>query len=66
MDQTARAAFIIAQAACAAAEIAAMQVTNDERMASGDAPAYGADDFRAVPDSYGISHNAAVSYLMGA
>ncbi len=65
MDQNARAAFIIAQAACAQAEIAAMQIANQVRLANGEAPAYTPEDFRAVPDQYQIGWNSAAEYLRG-
>lgn len=52
------AAYIISQSACANAEIAAMQAANQERLANGYAIAYGEEAFLAIPDKYGISHNA--------
>lgn len=63
MDIQARAAFIVAQAACANAEIAAMQAENQQRAAIGASPAYTEDQFRAVPDQYQIGWNAVIEYL---
>lgn len=63
MDIQARAAFVIAQAACANAEIAAMQAENQHRAAIGASPAYTEEHFRAVPDSYQIGWNSVIEYL---
>jgi len=65
------AAFVVAQAACANAEIAAMQQSNDAFVASFEPRGYNgipglaanhapytANDFRAVIDKYCIGHNA--------
>lgn len=52
------AAFINSQAACANAEIAAMQAENQQRLAKGLSIAYGEEAFLAIPDKYGITHNA--------
>jgi hypothetical protein len=65
MDETQRAAFLIAQAVCAMAEIAAMQAENQHRIAIGRTDLYGEDAFNAVPDRYGIHHNAALTLLHG-
>lgn len=65
MDQEARCAYIIAQAACANAEIAAMQAEN-QRMATtpgSKEPVFTHDDFMAIQDKYMISHNAVIGYL---
>jgi hypothetical protein len=58
-----RAAFVIAQAACANAEIAAMQAENAARLAAGLSQAYSEKAFMNVPDKYLIGHNAVISYL---
>jgi hypothetical protein len=63
MDQTARAAFVIAQAACAAIESAAMQTQNAADFTAGRPMTYQQHDFLALPDKYGIHHNAVISYL---
>lgn len=51
------AAYVTAQAACAVAEIAAMQRAN-AHLPDGCFPQFGEDDFRAVINRYCISHNA--------
>ena len=58
-----KAAFINAQAACAMAEIAGMQAANIERRAHGYSLAYDESAFAAVPDRYGIGHNAVVTFF---
>lgn len=58
-----KAAFIMAQAACANAEIAGMRAENQMREALGDAPAYGYEHFSAVMERYGIHHNAVVTFF---
>jgi hypothetical protein len=63
VDEQSRAAFVIAQAACANAEIAAMQAENQQRLSEGLSIAYGADAFRAVESTYLIGHNAVITYL---
>lgn len=65
MDDAARAAFIISQSACAAAEIAAMQAENATDLVAGLPPRHGGDAFRAVPDNHQIGWNSAVEYLRG-
>jgi hypothetical protein len=63
------AAFVIAQAACATAEVAAMQRTNDDHLrATPNAvfPPYSADDFRAVADRFGIGHNSVLQTFQDA
>lgn len=65
MDNLARAAFIIAQAACATAEVAAMQAENAAAEKSGETPPWTGDAFRDVPNNHQISWNAAISYLRG-
>jgi hypothetical protein len=63
LDTQSRCAFIIAQAACASATIAAMQAANQERLASGHTIAYDEAAFLAVPDQFLIGHNAVIDYL---
>lgn len=66
------AAFVIAQAACATAEIEAMKRGNMDaehaRLKTGapEFPPYGADDFRAVIEKYGIHYNAVLSTFQAA
>lgn len=63
MDQEARCAYIIAQAACANAEIAAMQALNQHRLSLGQSIAYDESAFMSIQDKYMISHNAVIGYL---
>jgi len=56
-----RAAFVIAQAVCAMADIAAMQAENQIRIHRGETPAYTEESFTAVQVRYGIDHNAVIS-----
>lgn len=63
MDPTSKAAFIISQAACANAEIAAMQAENQIRLSQGLAVAYDYDAFMGVMNSYYIGHNSVIEYL---
>lgn len=63
MDSTARAAFVIAQAACAHARLAAMSEENAADRAAGRDVRYNSRDFEAVSDEFLIGHNAVISYL---
>lgn len=58
-----KAAFIVAQAACANAEIASMQALNQERMHRGESIAYDEASFAAVPDRFGLGHNTVISFF---
>ena len=58
-----QAAYINAMAACATAEIAAMEAENKIREAQGDSPAYGSDAFVGLIEKYGIHHNAIFSFF---
>lgn len=60
MTREQAAAFIIAQAACAMAEVAAMQARN---AANPHRPTHPPEDFEAVPDRYGIGHNAVLTFF---
>lgn len=61
MTSEQKAAFIIAQAACAAAEIAAMQVENQRRAQTDGRIGYGWADFMSIPDKYELGHNTVLS-----
>jgi DMSO/TMAO reductase YedYZ molybdopterin-dependent catalytic subunit len=58
-----QAAFIVAQAACVTAEVAAMQAENAE--AALDirrvTPPWSGADFRALIEKYGVHHNAVIT-----
>ena len=58
-----KAAYIQSQAVCASAEIAGMQAENMQREHLGESMAYVENDFVAIPDSYGIGHNAVVLFM---
>lgn len=59
-----KAAFIIAQSACAMAEIAGMQAENESRIANGLTPAYTERDFIAVTERNVVGHNAVVQFFL--
>jgi hypothetical protein len=66
MSDEQKAAFIIAQAACANAEIAAMQARNFADLCipnNPNPPFYKHDDFMAVQEKYLIGHNAVISFF---
>jgi hypothetical protein len=55
-----QAAYINAQAACALAEIAAMQAANASRPGT-----HSASEFEDLIQKYGIHHNAVLSFFHG-
>ena len=63
MNQQARAAYVISQAACLNAAIAGMVAENKKREALGQSMAYVEEDFNATIDEFGMSHNAVLLYL---
>lgn len=63
MDQESKVAFIIAQAACANAEIAAMTAQNQLQISQGLTPQFGYEDFMAIQSTYYIGHNSVIEYL---
>lgn len=63
MTPEGKAAFIMAQAACAMARIAGMQAENQHRVACGGSIAYGEEAFAQVEAEYMIGHNAVIDYL---
>lgn len=63
MDQTARIAFVIAQAACAQAEAAAMTAANQADAYAGRPPSYGFLSFMDLQNKYLIGHNAVIEYM---
>lgn len=66
MTSEQQAAFIMAQAASAMAEIAGMQAENTiYQTRYGGNVRYGQADFVGVIDRYGISHNAVLSFFQG-
>lgn len=65
MNEEQRAAFLIAQTACAMIEAMAMASTNQQATVEPGLLPHTGDDFRALIDRYGIGHNAAVTWLLG-
>lgn len=53
-----KAAYVIAQAACAVIELQSMIAANNERSQSGLAQAYDEGAFAALENRYTIGHNA--------
>ena len=58
-----RAAYIMAQAACANAEVAGMTAENMQRAALGQSMAYDESAFVAVIENYSIHHNSVVEWM---
>ena len=58
MDSGERAAYVNAQAVCALAEIAGMVAFNQQRLSLGHSIGYDECAFAAVPEKYGLHHNA--------
>lgn len=59
-----KAAYIMAQTACAIAEIESMKAANWMREDQGYTIAYGEEAFAAIPDKYGIHHNAVCAFMI--
>jgi hypothetical protein len=60
-----RVAFIQSQIACMMAEMEAMKAENAAAALAGQFPVHGSGAFEALPDRFGLGHNAVISYLMG-
>lgn len=60
-----KAAYINSQIVCAQARIEGMKAFNHERAESGLALAYDEAAFDAIPDEFGISHNAVCAFFQG-
>lgn len=58
-----KAAYVIAQAVCALAEIEAMKAENKQREIEGNSPAHNYDAFFEVTNKYCIGHNAVIGHL---
>lgn len=65
MDTQQRVAFVIAQAACATAEIEAMKAENAMDIAAGNSPRWAGDAFRDVPNTHQLGWNDVLVYLQG-
>ena len=66
MTDEQKAAYVIAQAVSAYAEIEGMRAENKHRENCGHAVAYAEDAFVAVPDKYGLGHNTLMGLFHGA
>ena len=62
-DDSGRAAFIQAQAACAMARIAGMQAENQHMLACENRIVYGEEAFAKIEEEFIIGHNAVVEFL---
>jgi hypothetical protein len=58
-----KAAFVMAQAACAHAEIAGMQAENQANLANGMSVIYGEPAFASVIEKYGLHVNALTTFF---
>jgi len=56
-------AFVMAQVACALAEIEGMRALNSYREHRGETIGYTDDHFMAIPDKYGLGHNDVLTTL---
>lgn len=60
-----QAAYVIAMAACAMAEVAGMQAENQQRAHRGESAAYTEGAFTEVINRNGIHHNAVLTMFQG-
>lgn len=65
MTSEQQAAFIMAKAACAMAEIAGMQAENAHRISNENSITYGEEAFEGVILRNGIGHNDVMSFFQG-
>lgn len=65
MDDAQKVAYVMAQAACAIAEIEAMKAANRDRVSNGYSLAYAESDFFEVPQKYGIDHSSVIALFHG-
>ena len=63
MTEEQKASYINAMVVCATAEIAGMQAANHSAAMAGGVPVYDAAAFEAIPNKYGIHHNAVVGFF---
>ena len=64
MDEIQKAAYIISQSACAIIEAMGMQADNIQRKQQYLSMAFILDDFIAVYERYGITHNQVLRFLL--
>ena len=60
MDEVQKAAYVMAQTACALIEAMGMVAENEQRKALGQSMAYTEDAFVDLPNKYGIHNNATI------
>ena len=63
MEDSLKAAILIARAAQVNAEIAGMVAENQHRIANGDSIAYGYDAFEALAGTYGVDSNSIIGLV---
>lgn len=61
MDDAQKAAYVMAQTACMMAEMEAMKAANRARQQNDYSDAYGEEEFLALIDKWGLSHNAVLT-----
>lgn len=60
MNDEQKAAYVMAQAACALIEVAGMIAANQVRQMKGHSLAYDEEAFNSISIKYGIHHNAVI------
>ena len=63
MNEVGKAAFIMAQSACAQIEATGMATANHQCAVEGVPPIYSETDFHRLINKYGISHNAVLIFM---
>jgi hypothetical protein len=58
-------AYINAQIIGAQCELAAFNSANQEALARGEDPPYKENDFKGIPDRFGLGHNTVIGYFTG-
>ena len=63
MEDSLKAAILIARAAQVNAEVAGMVAENQHRITNGDSIAYGYDAFEALAGTYGVDSNSIIGLI---
>ncbi len=58
-----KAAYIIAQSACMNARLESMKAANAQAAFHNQPPLYQESDFLALPDEFGVGHNAVCTFF---
>ena len=58
-----KAAYVIAQTACMMVTLEAMRLENADCERYGRPRTYGPSDFSALPETFGVHHNAVVTFF---